>query len=49
MRPVPRERQNSSQGDSPAGPLCVEFLTSDLEVSLLDRSSRDFLGSFSIQ
>ena len=48
-RPMPRERQNSSQGDLPAGPLCFEFLTSDLEVSLLGMSPRNFLGSFSIQ
>ena len=48
-RPMPRERQNRSQGDLPAGPLCFEFLTSDLEVSLLGMSPRNFLGSFSIQ
>ena len=32
-----------------AEPLCLEFLTSDLEVSLLGMSPRNFLGSFSIQ
>ena len=48
-KPMPRERQNSSQGDRTAEPLCLEFLTSDLEVSLLGMSPRNFLGSFSIQ